>query len=82
MSNFSDNTFHPVTGKIEMAQWIDDHFGRHHYAVKFPNDDTYYDPFTDKCERVGPQAMKLRKAPIFVARQSGRGIQVWEQVND
>ncbi len=59
MSNFSDNTFHPVTGKIEMAHWIDDHFGRHHYAVKFPNDDTYYDPFTDKCERVGPQAMKL-----------------------
>jgi hypothetical protein len=59
MSNFSDNTFHPVTGKIEMAHWIDDHCGRHHYAVKFPNDDTYYDPFTDKCERVGPQAMKL-----------------------
>ena len=40
MSNFSDNTFHPVTGKIEMAHWIDNHFGRHHYAVKFPNDDT------------------------------------------
>jgi len=61
MSNFSDNTFHPVTGKIERAQWLDDYFGRYRYAVKFPNDDTYYDPYGAGViiERVGPQAMKL-----------------------
>lgn len=35
MSNFSQLTKHPVTGEIEEADWLDDHFGRHRYGVRF-----------------------------------------------
>lgn len=35
MSNFSKMTVHPETKKLEMADWMDDYFGRHHYGVKF-----------------------------------------------
>ena len=37
MSNFKRMTIHPVTKKIEDAEWIDDHFGRHRYGVRFPD---------------------------------------------
>lgn len=35
VSNFSQLTKHPVTGNIEQADWLDDHFGRHRYGVRF-----------------------------------------------
>jgi hypothetical protein len=44
MSSFNAPTKHPVTGKVEKATWIDDHFGRHRYGVSFPGDKTIYDP--------------------------------------
>lgn len=37
MSNFSQMTKHPRTGEIQMADWIDDHFGHHRYGVRFPD---------------------------------------------
>ena len=35
MSNYARTTKNPLTGKFELAEWLDDHFGRHHYGVKF-----------------------------------------------
>ena len=35
MSNFTRRTIHPVTGAIEEATWLDDHFGKHRYGVRF-----------------------------------------------
>ena len=38
MSNYSALTRHPVTGTAEVADWIDDYFGRHRYGVLFKSD--------------------------------------------
>jgi hypothetical protein len=38
MSNYRAMTIHPETKIPEMADWIDDHFGKHHYGVRFPSD--------------------------------------------
>ncbi len=35
MSTFRQMTKHPTTGQIEMADWLDDHFGHHRYGVRF-----------------------------------------------
>lgn len=35
MSHFTKPTLHPVTGKLEIAEWLDDYFGRHQYGVRF-----------------------------------------------
>lgn len=35
MSCFKKNTKHPITGKWEKAEWIDDYFGEHKYGVQF-----------------------------------------------
>src|SRR5882762_3766019 len=43
MSNFTQKTKHPVTGKIEEADWLDDYFGRHQYGVRFPSDGKVYE---------------------------------------
>lgn len=37
MSNFTRMTKHPETGEMRMADWLDDHFGRHRYGVRFPD---------------------------------------------
>jgi len=44
MSSYSKITKHPITGKWEMAQWLDDYFGKHHYGVRFPSEDKVYNP--------------------------------------
>lgn len=28
-------TKHPNTGEVQMADWLDDHFGHHRYGVRF-----------------------------------------------
>lgn len=54
MSSYKKETQHPLTGKVEKANWLDDYFGSHKYGVHFPSDDkvfmasefqweTYYD---------------------------------------
>ena len=57
MSNFTAPTFHPQTGEIETAMWIDDYFDRHMYGVEFFNDGVVYKPW--ECERVFPKAWAL-----------------------
>ena len=47
MSNYFKLTKHPKTGEWENAQWIDDFFGKHEYAVLF-KDGSYWKP--DKIE--------------------------------
>lgn len=41
---FFRNTRHPVTGKVEKAEWIPNHFGRNMWGVKFQNDPRVYRP--------------------------------------
>lgn len=35
MSSYQQVTKHPDTGVMEMADWLDDYFGRHRYGVRF-----------------------------------------------
>lgn len=41
MSSFIRKTKNPVTGKWEMAQWLDDYFGSHVYGVRFADGNVY-----------------------------------------
>ena len=59
MSNFTAPTFHPVTGEIEEAYWMDDYFGRHEYAVQFRSDHIGLVHKPWECERVHPKAWAL-----------------------
>jgi len=56
MSNFSAKTFHPITGAIEDAMWMDDYFAHHHYGIRF-QDGEIFDPYKVDCERVFPKAV-------------------------
>ncbi len=53
MSNYTAKTFHPDTGKLEDADWLDDYFGRHVYGVRFSDGSVHH---AHKCEQVGPKA--------------------------
>jgi hypothetical protein len=55
MSNYSAPTRHPVTGAIEMADWLDDHDGKHRYGVRFPSDGKIYGGH--ECVEVKPREM-------------------------
>jgi hypothetical protein len=55
MSNYSSPTRHPVTGAIEMADWLDDHDGKHRYGVRFPSDGKIYGGH--ECVEVKPREM-------------------------
>jgi hypothetical protein len=44
MSNFTRVSWHPVERVARAADWIDDHFGRHRYGVRFHGDDHVYKP--------------------------------------
>lgn len=55
MSNYAAHTFHPKTGNIELAEWLDNYSGPHQYGVRFP-DGKIFQPW--ECEQVGPKAMK------------------------
>lgn len=46
MSNYIRTTKNPWTGEWQEAEWLDDYFGHHKYAVRFPNGDIA-DPRTD-----------------------------------
>ena len=58
MSNYSAPTRHPVTGVIEMADWLDDHDGKHRYGVRFPSDGKIYGG--KECVEVRPQDIVAR----------------------
>ena len=44
MSSYYRPAYHPPTGTIRDALWMDDYFGKHQYAVLFENDKTSYKP--------------------------------------
>lgn len=37
MSNYIQDTYHPETGELHSASWLDDYFGHHKYGVMFPD---------------------------------------------
>lgn len=39
MSNYRATAIHPVTGKLEIADFLDDYFGHHKYGVRFVGED-------------------------------------------
>jgi hypothetical protein len=41
MSSFTRITRNPRTGEFEEAEWLDDHFGPHHYGVRFPSGEIF-----------------------------------------
>lgn len=41
MSNYNRYTKHPITGNIERAEWLDDHFGAHEYGVRFASGEVF-----------------------------------------
>lgn len=53
MSNYTAPTFHPDTGKLEQAAWMDDYYGHYEYGVRFP-DGSVHEAYL--CEQVGPKA--------------------------
>lgn len=42
MSSYIEKTVNPDTHEIEMAEWLDDHFGSHEYGVRFPSTGVIY----------------------------------------
>lgn len=44
MSSYIDKAFHPVRRVVMDALWIDDHFGRHQYGVRFDGEPRVYRP--------------------------------------
>jgi len=45
MSNYTGKAKNPVTGEVEEANFLDDFYGEHQYAVRFKDGKTY--PTTD-----------------------------------
>lgn len=41
MSNFTRLTRNPRTGEFEKAEWLDNHFGRHHFGIRFPDGEIF-----------------------------------------
>lgn len=40
MSNYRAPAYHPVTGRLEVADWIDDFYGKRVYGVRFADGHT------------------------------------------
>lgn len=38
MSDYLRKTKNPRTGEFEVAEWLDDYYGKHRYGVRFPSD--------------------------------------------
>lgn len=44
MSNYSKAAYHPEEKVVRAAIWLDDHFGRHQYGVRFDPGGKVYRP--------------------------------------
>lgn len=69
MSNYIAPAFHPKTGKIVDANWIDDYFGPHVYGVRFDGDDKTYKSIECAMEAASVEIDRLRSV-IIEWRQS------------
>lgn len=43
MSNYQEYAINPTTGEVELAWFLDGHFGKHRYGIRFAND-SHVDP--------------------------------------
>lgn len=41
MSNFTRSTINPASGRVEMAEWLDNHYGPNCYGVRFQDGTVY-----------------------------------------
>jgi len=72
MSNYHDLARHPITGKIAMADYLDDSFGHHIYGIRFPGDETIYrcaDCTTVSLHEAGVEIERLRAALSEIAEE-------------
>lgn len=67
MSSYYKDTKHPKTGKWQIAMWLDDYFGDHHYGVEFP-DGKVYDPRETTLETREPEAGPIMKQPRLIRK--------------
>lgn len=44
MSNYTRVAWHPTERVARAAMWLDDHFGKHQYGVRFSGDPKVYRP--------------------------------------
>lgn len=62
MSNYQQPTKHPETGRIEVADWLDDYFGRHRYGVRFPDGKVFRASEVERHEPTDAILSDLRKS--------------------
>lgn len=60
MSNYVAPAFHPKTGLIVDATWLDNHFGPRIYGVSFDGDDKVYKSIECAMEAAGAEIERLR----------------------
>jgi hypothetical protein len=61
MSNYRAPAFNPETGKVEEADWLDNHFGHHIYGVSFGGQ--VYHAHEVSWDAVGAEIERLRARP-------------------
>lgn len=84
MSSYNKYTKHPVTGNIERAFWIDDHFGRHRYGVRFASGEVFegdnyeWETYTDEAY----EQMMKQKHPMTSVTEQDDGKVVTERTHE
>lgn len=74
MSSFYKQTKHPVTGKWELAQWLDDYFGKHRYGVLFPSEPDGFVLDADKWNLETKDTVEVVKYPS--GKMTANGIDI------
>ena len=57
VSNYTAFTRHPVTSEWELAEWLNDYFGRHNYGVRFADGSV-----------IDPRATRLEVSDTYVSK--------------
>jgi hypothetical protein len=52
MSSYRAEARHPITGKIEQADYLDDYFGPREYGVRFDDGRIYTQDYLARVERL------------------------------
>lgn len=72
MSNYQQPTKHPETGRIEVADWLDDFFGRHRYGVRFPDGKVFRASEVNQANEESGKAGRMRQ-PKRIQRRRVKG---------